>query len=431
MTKMLLKDPVPKVSQPPDFTVTKTGKGWSARETFAALQYPNYRLWFFGQMVSLMGTWMQSTAQGFLVYELTRSPEYLGYVGFAAGAPTWLFMLYGGVIADRMPRRTLLMITQGFMMLLALSLATLTFLGWVQPWHVIIFAFLLGIANAFDAPTRQAFVSELVDRDDLTNAIALNSTMFNSATAVGPAIGGLVYALVGPAWCFIINGLSFVAVISALAAMKIRAAAAGRRRNSAIADVKAGLKYATQHSLIRLLILNVIMLSLFAMGFFTLFPAWSVKVLGGDSTTNGLLQSSRGIGALLGALLIASMGRHKFKGRVLTTGSFLFPLMLMVFLSLRWLPLALVSLVGVGLGQMIMMNTSNALVQTNTPDELRGRVMSIYTLGFFGVAPLGSLLAGWLAGRLGEPMAGYLAASVLLCFALLIWLRVPALRRAE
>lgn len=382
-------------------------------------------------MISLMGTWMQSTAQGFLVYELTKSPEYLGYVGFAAGAPTWLFMLYGGVIADRMPRRTLLMITQVFMMCLAITLASLTFLGLVQPWHVIVFAFFLGIANAFDAPTRQAFVSELVDREYLTNAIALNSMMFNSATAVGPAVGGLVYALVGPAWCFIINGLSFIGVLSALAMMKMKNNGLPRRRSSALADVQAGLKYVSKHSLIRLLVLNIIIISVFGLSFFTLFPAWSVKILGGNATTNGLLQSSRGVGALLGALTIASLGRHRQKGRVLTIGSFLFPSLLLIFLSIRWLPLALVALVGVGLGQMIMMNTSNALVQTNTPDDLRGRVMSIYTLGFFGTAPLGSLLAGALAGRIGEPMTGYFSAVVLLGFALLVWLRVPALRAAE
>jgi MFS family permease len=428
VTKILLKNPVEKSQQ----TLTlQTGGRWSARETFAALRYPNYRLWFFGQMVSLMGTWMQATAQGFLVYELTRSPEFLGYVGFAAGAPTWLFMLYGGLIADRMSRRTLLVITQIFMMLLAFILAGLTFLKWVQPWQIIVFAFLLGVANAFDAPTRQAFVVEMVDREDLTNAIALNSTMFNSATAVGPAIGGLVYALVGPAWCFTINGLSFIAVIWALLAMRLKPVAHARRSGSALADIKVGLKYVSQNATIRLLIINMVIVSLFGMGFVTLFPAWSVDILSGDSTTNGFLQSARGLGALLGALIVASLGRYRYKGRLLMTGAFIFPCMLVVFLSVRWLPLALLALVGVGLGQMIMMNTSNAIVQTKTPDELRGRVMSIYTLSFFGFMPLGALLAGGLAARFGEPLTGYLGAFVLLGFALLVWWRVPSLRRSE
>jgi MFS family permease len=174
----------------------------SRRErTFAALRYPNYRLWFQGQIVSLFGTWMQTTAQGFLVFELTHSPAYLGYVGFAAGVPAWLLTLYGGVIADRVPRRTLMTITQTAMMSFAFILAALTFLHIVQPWHILVLSFLLGTANSFDAPARQAFVGEMVDREDLTNAIALNATMFHTATAIGPAVAGATYALFGPAWC--------------------------------------------------------------------------------------------------------------------------------------------------------------------------------------------------------------------------------------
>jgi MFS family permease len=181
----------------------------SLNRTFAALQHRNYRLWFVGQLVSMVGTWMQSTAQGYLVFELTRSPAYLGYVGFAAGVPSWLFMLYGGVVADRMSRRNLLLITQTVMMILAFGLAGLTFSGLIQPWHLILLAFGLGVANAFDAPARQAFVLEMVSREDLTNAIALNSTMFNLATVIGPAVAGVAYAILGPAWCFTLNGLSF------------------------------------------------------------------------------------------------------------------------------------------------------------------------------------------------------------------------------
>jgi len=190
-------------------------------DTFAALRYPNYRLWFYGQMISLMGTWMQATAQGFLVFELTRSSVYLGYVGFASGVPAWLFTLYGGFIADRIQRRNLLIMTQTSMMILAFILAGLTFLGIVQPWHIIALSFLLGVTNAFDAPARQAFVLEMVPREDLTNAVALNATMFNTGTAFGPAIAGITYAMFGPAWCFIINGVSFIAIIAALAMMKL------------------------------------------------------------------------------------------------------------------------------------------------------------------------------------------------------------------
>ncbi|MGQ9534546.1 MAG: MFS transporter [bacterium] len=190
--------------------------------TFLALRYHNYKLWFFGQLVSLFGTWMQTTAQGFFIYELTQSSAYLGYVGFAAGLPTWIFMLYAGVLADRIPRKRIMIITQTVMMCLAFILAFLVFLKVVQPWHIILLAACMGIANAFDAPARQAFVRELVEPEALTNAIALNSAMFNTAIALGPAMGGFIYAAFGPAWCFTINGITFIAVISALVSIRIK-----------------------------------------------------------------------------------------------------------------------------------------------------------------------------------------------------------------
>ena len=192
-------------------------------QTFSSLQHPNYRLWFTGQVISIVGTWMQATAQGFLVYELTHSAAFLGLVGFASGAPSWLFTLYGGVIADRVSRRKLLIIAQSAMMVLAFLLAFLVFTDLVRPWHVVVLAFLLGVANAFDAPARQAFVVELVGRADMTNAIALNSSVFNIGTVIGPAIAGLVYSWLGPAWCFTINGISYLAVIGALLLMRLAA----------------------------------------------------------------------------------------------------------------------------------------------------------------------------------------------------------------
>src|SRR5512137_122016 len=196
-------------------------KRMSWEQAFTALKYPNYRLWFWSQMFSLFGTWMESTALGFLVFDLTKSPAYLGLVGFASGAPTWLFTLYAGVIADRMPRRRLLIWTQTVMMILAFAVAALTFLHWVRPWHILGLAFLLGTANAFEAPARQSFVLEMVDHADMTNAIALNAAMFNTAMAVGPAAGGLIYGFLGPAWCFAINGATFIAVIVALRRMTL------------------------------------------------------------------------------------------------------------------------------------------------------------------------------------------------------------------
>jgi MFS family permease len=403
----------------------------SAKDTFVALRHPNYRLWFVGQLVSLVGTWMQATAQGFLVFELTHSPAYLGYTGFAAGIPAWLFTLYAGVVADRMPRRTLLVITQASMLVLAALLAGLTFAGWVQPWHIILFAFLLGICNAFDAPARQSFVLEMVSREDLTNAIALNSTMFNSATAIGPAVAGVVYALVGPAWCFTINAFSFIAVIAALLRMRLEKTSPPQRSDSVLADIKVGISFVAKDRIVRTIMINLGVVSLFGFSFLTLMPAWAVKILGGDATTNGLLQSARGIGSLAGALMTAMLVRLNVRGKLVTLGNIVFPVILLCFAAIRWLPLSLLALVGMGWGLMTLLNNSNSLVQTQVPDELRGRVMGIYMLVFSGALPVGALLAGTLATSIGEPLAVVAGASVLLVVALLVLIRVPELRRME
>jgi MFS family permease len=397
-------------------------------KTFAALKYRNYKLWFRGQLISLMGSWMQATAQGFLIYQLTHSPAYLGYVAFASGIPTWIFMLYAGVIADRIPRRTVLIITQTAMMILAFILASLTFLGLVKPWHILLLAFGLGVANAFDAPARQAFVNEMVDIEDMTNAIALNSAMFNTATAVGPALAGIIYALVGPAWCFTINGLSFIAVIVALLLMKLRPQVSRPRGASTLAELKEGLHYVLTHRIVRTLVSLILVVSLFGMAFATLIPAWAVKILNGNAKTNGFLQSARGIGALFSALLIASLGRFRFKGKLLTLGTFSFPILLIIFSFIRWIPLSLLLLTGVGTSLILVFNLANSFVQTLTPDALRGRVMAIYSLFFFGSMPVGGLWAGFAAQHLGPPAAVIIGASVTLVFAFLVYLFVPKLR---
>ncbi len=397
--------------------------------TFAALRHPNYRLWFLGQLISLVGTWMQTTAQGFFIYELTGSPVYLGVVGFAAGVPTWLFTLYGGVVADRMARRTLLMLTQSFMMLLAGILALLTFSGAVQAWHIVLLAFLLGTANAFDAPARLAFVLELVPREDLTNAVALNSTMFNAATAVGPAVAGMAYAAFGPGWCFTINALSFIAVILALWRMQLQTVPKLSSHRRALDDIRQGFSFVRSDLIVRTLVLYLAAVSFLGMGFVTLMPAWAVKVLGGGATTNGWLQSARGVGALVGALLTATLAQRAIRGKLIAIGTFAFPLALFGFAFIRWLPLSLAALVVIGLSLMIYMNNSNSVVQTQTPDELRGRVLSIYSLSFFGLMPVGSLVAGWLAAHLGEAPTVQIAALLLATCSVMVWLKAPQVRR--
>jgi MFS family permease len=404
-------------------------KRLSWKQTFASLQYPNYRLWFWGQLISLFGSWMQITALGFLVYELTKSPAYLGLVGFAAGLPTWLFMLYAGVVADRVPRRRMLIITQTALVVLAFLLAGLTFGNLVEPWHILVLAFGMGVANAFDAPARQAFVLEMVEPEDVSNAIALNSAMFNSAIALGPAVAGVTYALVGPGWCFTFNGISFIAVIIALALMKLRPFIPKTNMNSFLQDFKEGLRYVGSHGMIRTIIVTVGAVTLFGFAFATLMPAWAVEVLGGDSTTNGFLLSARGVGALIGSLLIASLGRFKFRGRLLTLGTLVFPVFVILFAFVRWLPLSLLILVAAGMSNILIYNLCNSLVQSFSPIELRGRVMSIYSFVFFGLMPVAALWIGGAAEKFGEPAAVITGGFVTLLFTLAVFFFVPKLRR--
>ncbi|MCX6055624.1 MAG: MFS transporter [Chloroflexi bacterium] len=371
--------------------------------TFIALRHPNFRLWFIGQVVSLVGTWMQSTAQGFLIYDLTKSAAFLGIVAFAGGLPTILFTLLGGVVADRISRRKLILITQSSMLVLAFTLATLVFTHLVQPWHIIVLAFLLGVANAFDGPARQSFIIEMVDKTDLANAIALNSMIFNLGAVIGPTIAALVYAWLGPAWCFTINGISFVAVISVLLIMKLPAAAIQENKVSPLVHLKEGLSFVFNEPRIRLILLYLAILSTFGFSLLTLIPAWAVKVLNGDVRTNGMLLSARGFGALIGALMIAYIGSKKIRGKVWLSGWIFMPFVLFAFAQISWLPASLVCLALLGWCLMAVVNVSNALTQSYVPDHLRGRVMSVFLMVFMGGTPIGSLLIGVLASHLGEP----------------------------
>lgn len=401
---------------------------FSLKNTFASLSYRNYRLWFWGQMISLFGTWMQGTALSFFIYELTHSSAYLGYMGFAMGIPMWFLAIYGGVIADRFSRRSLLLATQSFMMLLAFVLSALTFAHLIHPWFMLVLAFLLGVAQAFDAPARQALVAELVPREDLTNAIALNSTMVNMAFFLGPAISGLVYTFFGPAWCFLINGISYLAVIFALIMIKLQPMKKGQDGNSALQDLKQGLIYLRQQRLILALIANIALLSLFGSGTLTLLPAWAVKILHGDARTNGWLQSARGLGALVAALFIASLGRFRFRGRFLTAGAFSLPGLMIIFTLSSHLALSILILFIVGMAIIVVANLSNSLVQGLVDDFMRGRVMGLYSLSFFGFMPLGSLWVGQIAEALGERQAILLNSLLLLTFLIAIWLVVPKIK---
>lgn len=398
-------------------------------QTFASLKHPNFRLWFSGQVVSLIGTWMQATAQGYLVYELTGSPVMLGIVGFANGIPVWLFSLYAGIVADKISRQKLIMITQGSMMILAFILAALTFTDLIRAWHIVILAMLLGTANAFDSPARQSFVVEMVPREDLTNAIALNSSVFNLGTMIGPTVAGLVYAWLGPAWCFTINGASFIAVMIALAMMRLPPRTPVTiTEKSVLRNLTTGIKYAFADENIRILLIMLAASAMFGFGLLNLMPAWATNVLGGDVRTNGLLLSARGVGSLIGALMIAYVGGRIVRGKLWSAGSLVMPFALIILALFRNLPVSLLMLVVLGWSLMSVVNITNALIQTHIPDELRGRVMAVYILVFQGSIPIGSLIAGWLAGITSEAITVFAFACVILVIALSIQLRQPSIR---
>lgn len=407
----------------------------AASTTFAAFRHRNYRLWFFGQLISLVGTWMQGTAQGYLIYSLTGSSAYLGYVGFVSGLPNFLFMLFGGLVADRFSRRTLMIITQAALMLLAFFLAALVFLGIVQPWHILVLSFLAGVVSAFDTPARQSFVIELVGREDMTNAIAFNATMFNAGAILGPAIGGLIYALTGPGWCFTLNGISFIAIIAALAMMSIRPIEAPPRHHSALKSIAEGFRYVRGNRMVLTLTFSVLIYAVFAFGLFNLMPAWAVEILGGDVTTNGLLLSARGLGAVIGGLTIAMFANRSFRGtrglrgKMWAISSLLLPVFMALFAIARWLPISLFLLGTIGLTSITIMNNSNAMVQSLVPDALRGRVMALYSMTFMAGGPFGALLIGLLAERASEPTAALVCAAALAVYAILIWAARPEVRR--
>lgn len=373
---------------------------------------------------------MQATAQGYLIFELTHSPVFLGYVGFASGAPS-ILTLVGGVFSDRFSRRSVLIVTQIIMMLLAFILSLLTFTGNIDAWHIVLLAFLLGIANAFDAPARQSIVLDLVDKEHLTNAIAMNSSMFNAARAIGPAIAGITYAGLGPAWCFLLNGFSFIAVIIALVIIRIPEIKKNSVNQSTLQDLKEGIAFSFHNPLIRILLLIVFISSIFGLGYVTLIPALAVNILKGDASTVGYMQASQGLGSLAGALVIAALGDFKYRGKLFMIGLLSFPSMLFFLTAIRWLPLALLGLFIGGFGFMIVFNLANAMLQQVIPDTLRGRVMSVYTLGFLGALPIGALFIGTLAEYTSEPFAIFISAGFMSLFVIWLWFFHPEIRKIK
>ncbi|HEX2698131.1 MAG TPA: MFS transporter, partial [Anaerolineales bacterium] len=349
---------------------------------FAALRHRNFQLYFGGQLVSNAGTWMQVIAQGWLVYDLTHSELALGIVGFASAIPSLLVSPWGGVVVDRVPKRSLLILTQAGAMLLAFILAVLTFTHTVQAWHIVLLAAGLGVINSFDAPGRQAFVVEMVGREDLPNAIALNSLMFNSARVVGPALGGLLLAAIGAAWCFTINGFSFLAVILGLWAMQVVRHERKVHTESIWGQLTGGLRYVSSQVELGGLILTSLIFSIFGISYSTVLPAFVDHVLHRGAAVYGWLNAATGVGAVTSAIMIANHRGSAWRGSWLFRGSLAFPIILILFSFTSILPLSLILAFGLGVGFMVTFTMINTLLQTRVEDHLRGRVMGLYTLTF-------------------------------------------------
>ncbi len=402
---------------------------------FLALRHRNFRLFWFGQLISLIGTWMQSIGQAWLVLQLTHSALLLGVVGALQFLPVMLLSLFGGVLADRTPKRKVLLFTQSFAALQAAVLWTLVATGEVRLWHVLVLASLLGLTNSVDMPTRQAFVVEMVGREDLPNAVALNSSLFNMARIVGPGLGGLLIAWLGVAPLFLLNAISFIPVIAGLAMIDMSGLYAQAKhltgqkeapRQSAIQSLREGLTYVVRTPSILLIVSVVGVISLFGINFNVVLPLFATDVLHSGPQGFGFISSAIGLGSLIAALWLA-WGNNKPSVHKLLVASIAFCVIEALFALSHWFLLSLALIAGVGFAQITFSAIANTTLQTVAPDHLRGRVMSVYMMVFAGSTPLGNLFTGGLASLFGAPIALLAGAGLSLIAAVVGWtLRAPA-----
>lgn len=397
--------------------------------TFRALRHRDFRKLWLGQVVSLSGSWMQSTAQGWLVLRLSDSPFLLGLIGFCNLVPFLLFALPAGAAADRLPRRIALLYTQGAAAVQATVLAVLTWTDAVEVWQVGVLAFILGTVMAFDIPIRQSLLQDMVGRDDLPNAIALNSLAFNAARLVGPMLAGIVVAAAGEAVCFLVNAVSFTAILFAIATIRTGGRAGGSADRSWATGIRDGLAYAWRTPRIRILLQLVIVSSIFGMPYAILMPVFARDILQIGSAGLGFLMGASGLGSMVGALYVAGRKSVERSGPVVAGAIGIFGAGLVAFSISRTVWISLPCLVAVGAAMIAQMATSNALIQLSAPAELRGRVVSLYMMSFIGMAPVGSLLAGWLARSIGTASTVTLGGAVCVVNAAWFAWRLPALRR--
>ena len=396
---------------------------------FRSLQYRNYRLFFSGQSISLIGTWMQRIALPWLVYHMTGSTLLLGVVGFAGQIPTFLLSPVAGVLTDRWSRYRVLLFTQIVSLIQAAVLAGLCLTGVIQIWHIVVLSIILGCINAFDVPSRHSFVIDMVEKkEDLGNAIALNSLMFNGARLIGPSIAGIMLASTSEGICFLLNAISYIFVIISLLMMRLHIKETQRKDERILNELSEGLRYAFGFAPIRHLLILLSISSLMGMSYSVLMPVFAKEILHGGSNTYGFLMGAAGFGALLGALFLASRESVLKLGRIIPASAILFGVGLIVLSFSRIFPLSLVLMIFIGLGMMMQTAASNTILQTITDDDKRGRVMSFYTMAIMGTAPFGSLMAGGLAKVIGTPWTIFTGGIACIIGALFFLRKLPELR---
>lgn len=396
-----------------------------------SLKYRNYRLFFIGQSISLVGTWMQLIAISWLVYDLTDSPLLLGLVGFFGQIPAFFLTPFSGVLIDRWNKHRILITTQILSMIQAFILAFLTLTGRIDIWHVALLSLGLGFINAFDMPARQTFVVEMVEKKkDLANAIALNSSMVNSARLIGPAIAGILVAIVGEGFCFLINGISFMSVIIALLAMKIKKVPKNKYSNNITQDIKEGFRYVFGSVPIRSILLFLGLVSMVGMPYTVLMPIFAKDILNGGPNFLGFLMASAGIGALAGGTYLASRRTVLGLGRILAVATGIFGLSLMIFSVSRNLWFSLSMMLISGLGMIIHIASVNTILQTIAEDDKRGRVMSFYAMAFTGMSPFGNLMAGTLADSIGAPNTVLISGGICILGTIIFSINLPSVRKA-
>ena len=396
--------------------------------TLRALQYRNFQLFFSGQLISLIGTWMQNLAQAWLVYRITGSMILLGGISFCSQIPIFLFSTVGGIVADRYSRHRVVIATQSASMVLALALAALTLSHTVHIWHIFVLSALLGVVNAFDIPARQSFIVDMVGRADLMNAIALNSSMFNASRVVGPAVAGILVAAIGEGWCFFANGISYIAVIVGLLLMRVAPHRPVTGGGSPMAKIVEGFRFVIRNRPIHALLILLSIASVTGMPFTVLMPVFADRILHGGPKALGWLTGCAGMGALGAALLLASRQTLKGLSGWIAASATAFGVGLLIFALSRTFLFSALILVPVGFSLMLQMGSSNTLIQSMVPDHLRGRVMGVYSMMLMGMAPFGGLLAGVVADRFGAPTTVAIGGVICLAAAGIFWTQLPEIR---